>query len=363
MSWRQAAPWWSWALPALAWAALVLVPPDAAGGAGAAALLAVLVGSVFAAVHHAEVIAHRVGEPFGALVLAIAVTVIEVALIVSLMLASPDGKPTLARDTVFAAVIIVCNGIVGLCLLAGGARHHEQGFEVRGAASYLAVLITFATLTLVMPGFTTTAPGLLYSPSQMAFVSVASLALYAVFLFVQTVRHRDYFLPAAEQHDEEAHAAPPTTQQAGAAALLLLAALGAVVWLAKGLAPTLEAGVRALGAAQPAAIIGVVIAALVLLPESLAAVRAARLDRLQTSLNLALGSAMASIALTVPVVVAVSLWLGTPLVLGLGGKDMAFLALTLLVSTLTLGTGRTTVLQGAVHLVIMAAFVFLVVVP
>ena len=225
------------------------------------------------------------------------------------------------------------------------------------------MLITFATLTLVMPGFTTTAPGLLYSPSQMAFVSVASLALYAVFLFVQTVRHRDYFLPAAEQHDEEAHAAPPTTQQAGAAALLLLAALGAVVWLAKGLAPTLEAGVRALGAAQPAAIIGVVIAALVLLPESLAAVRAARLDRLQTSLNLALGSAMASIALTVPVVVAVSLWLGTPLVLGLGGKDMAFLALTLLVSTLTLGTGRTTVLQGAVHLVIMAAFVFLVVVP
>ena len=150
MSWRQAAPWWSWALPALAWAALVLVPPDAAGGAGAAALLAVLVGSVFAAVHHAEVIAHRVGEPFGALVLAMAVTVIEVALIVSLMLASPDGKPTLARDTVFAAVIIVCNGIVGLCLLAGGARHHEQGFEVRGAASYLAVLITFATLTLVM---------------------------------------------------------------------------------------------------------------------------------------------------------------------------------------------------------------------
>ena len=304
-------------LPTFTWAALVLVPPDAGGGASAATLLAVLIGSVFAAVHHAEVIAHRVGEPFGALVPAIAVTVIEVALIVSLMLASPDGKPTFARDTVFAAVIIVCNGIVGLCLLAGGARHHEQGFEVRGAASYLAVLITFATLTLVMPGFTTTAPGLLYSPSQIAFVSVPSLALYAVFLFVQTVRHCDYFLPAA---------------------------LGAVVWLAKGLAPTLEAGVRALGAAQPAAVIGVVIAALVLLPESLAAVQAARLDRLQTSLNLALGSAMASIALTVPAVVAASLWLGTLLVLGLGGKDMTFLGLTLLVSTLTLGTGRTTVL-------------------
>ena len=363
MSWRQAAPWWSWVLPALAWAALALVPPDAGSGAGAAALLAALVGSVFAAVHHAEVIAHRVGEPFGALVLAIAVTVIEVALIVSLMLAASDGKPTLARDTVFAAVIIVCNGIVGLCLLAGGARHHEQGFQAQGAASYLAVLITFATLTLVMPGFTTTAPGLLYSPSQMVFVSAASLALYGMFLFVQTVRHRDYFLPPAEERDEDAHAAPPTAAQAGVAALILPVALGAVVWLAKALAPTLEAGVHQLGVAQPAAVIGVVIAALVLLPESLAAVRAARLDRLQTSLNLALGSAMASIALTVPAVVAVSLWLGTPLVLGLGGKEVAFLGLTLLVSTLTLGTGRTTVLQGAVHLVIMAAFVFLVVVP
>lgn len=363
MTGRQAAPWWSWALPVLAWAALVLVRPDGAGGLGAAVLFAGLIGSVFAAVHHAEVIAHRVGEPFGALVLAIAVTVIEVALIVSLMLTAADGKPTLARDTVFAAIMIVCNGVVGLCIAVGGARHHEQGFQVSGAASYLAVLITFATLTLALPGFTTTAPGLLYSPAQMVFVSAASLGLYAVFLFVQTVRHRDYFLPAAQEGDEEAHAAPPTLRQAGVAALLLPLALGAVVWLAKGLAPTLEAGVRQLGAPQPAAVIGVVIAGLVLLPESLAAVRAARLNRLQTSLNLALGSAMASIALTVPVVVAVSLRLGTPLVLGLGGKELTFLALTLLVSTLTLGTGRTTVLQGAVHLVIMAAFAFLVVVP
>lgn len=356
-------PWWSWAVPVLAWVMLGLVSPKMLGGLGAAALFAALIGAVFAAVYHAEVIAHRVGEPFGTLVLAIAVTVIEVALIVSLMLSAEDAKPTLARDTVFAAVMIVCNGVVGLCILSGGARYREAGFQVRAAASYLAVLIVLATLVLVLPGYTTSLPGPAYTPWQLAFASVASVTLYGVFLFVQTVRHRDYFLPALSAEDEDAHAAPPTARQTLASALLLVVALGAVVWLAKSLAPSLEAGVRALGAPAPAAVVGVVVAALVLLPESLAALRAARIDRLQTSLNLALGSALASIALTIPAVTAVSLWLGEPLILGLGGKEEALLALTFLVSALTLGIGRATVLQGAVHLVIFAAFLFLVVVP
>jgi Ca2+:H+ antiporter len=356
---------WSWAVPALAWALLLVVPPGAAGGLGSLVLGAALLGAVFAAVHHAEVIAHKVGEPFGTLVLALAVTVIEVALIVSVMVSAPEPKPTLARDTVFAAVMIVLNGVVGLCILIGGARYGEAGFRVRASASYLAVLVVLATSTMVLPDFTLSVPGPLYTPAQLAFASAASLVLYGVFLFVQTVRHRDYFLPAVIEAaaDEGAHAAPPTPFRTLASSLLLPAALGAVVLLAKTLSGPLEAAVRAAGAPQPAAVVGVAVATLVLLPESLAAIRAARLNRLQTSLNLALGSALASIALTVPAVSAVSLWLGQPLILGLGEKELVLLAMTFLVSALTLGGGRATVLQGAVHLVVLALFLFLVVVP
>jgi Ca2+:H+ antiporter len=360
-----ATPWWSWVLPSLAWALLAL-PAVARATAPAAvldlALAAVLVGTVLAAVHHAEVVAHKLGEPYGTLVLALAVTVIEVALIVSIMISGGAAKAALARDTVFAAVIIVCNGIVGLCLLLGGARHHEQEYQVRGAAAYIAVLAALATLTLVLPNYTTTAAGPVYTRGQLVFVGLVSLALYGVFLFVQTSRHRDYFLSAAAAGHGDAHAAPPTTAATVLSGGLLLAALGAVVLLAKALAPALEAGVARVGA--PPAVVGVAIAALVLLPEGLAATRAARRDRLQTALNLALGSAVASIGLTIPAVAAVSVLLGQSLVLGLEAKETVLLGLTLLLAVLTLGTtGRTTVLQGAVHLVVFAVYLFLVFVP
>jgi Ca2+:H+ antiporter len=326
------------------------------------ALGAGLIACVLAAVHHAEVVAHRVGEPFGTLVLALAVTVIEVALIVSLMLAGGPATAALARDTVFAAVMIILNGIVGLCLLAGGTRHGEQAFGLYGVNASLATLATMAVLTLVLPNTTTSIAGPVYSSSQLALIAAASLVLYGAFVLVQTVRHRDYFLPEGEAaRDAEEHAALPSRRVATVSALLLLACLGAVVLLAKALAPTIERGVDVVGA--PKAVIGVVIAAIVLLPEGLAALRAARADRLQTSMNLALGSALASIGLTIPAVAVVSLATGWTLVLGLDLKAMVLLTLSLLVATLSLGTGRTTVLQGAVHLVIFAVYLFTTVVP
>ena len=359
-------PWWAWFWPLAAWAALAgaKVMGLNAWLAGAAAVA--LAATVFAAVYHAELVAHRVGEPFGTLVLAVAVTVIEVALVVSVMLGGGPEKAALARDTVFAAVMLVCNGVVGMCLLAGGVRHRAQGFQLQGASGALAVLTALTTLTLVLPNFTTTTPGPVFTPSQLAFVGVVSLVLYGVFVFVQTVRHPGDFLEdglenGPENGMEDLHDAPPSARAALLSAALLVVALVAVVGLAKSLSPAMEAGLAWAGAPKP--VIGVVIAALVLLPEALAALRAARANRLQTSLNLALGSALASIGLTIPAVAAVSVVLGTPLTLGLDQKEEVLLGLTLLVSVLTLGTGRTTVLQGAVHLVILAVFLFLAVVP
>jgi Ca2+:H+ antiporter len=353
-------PWWAITWPALAWAILLVTPFGDGGGVIAAAAGAALITTVFAAVYHAEVVAHRTGEPFGTLVLAIAVTVIEVALIISVMIAAPAEKTGLARDTVFAAVMIVCNGIVGLCLLWGGARHHEQGFQVLGASAALAVLAALTVLTLILPNVATSVPGPLFSTSQLVFAGIVSLVLYGGFVFVQTVRHRDYFLPV-DPDDEKAHAPPPSNRTAFVSAGLLLLSLVAVVGLAKSLTPTLEIGVRALDV--PKAVTGIVIAALVLMPEGLAALRAARANRLQTSLNLALGSALASIGLTIPAVAVVSIALHQPLELGLGEKDQVLLALTLFISVITLGTGRTTVLQGVVHLAIFTVFLFLALVP
>jgi Ca2+:H+ antiporter len=353
------APWWSWAWPLVAWFVLLLGFVLGSHGILDAVAGAALIATVFAAVYHAEIVAHRVGEPFGTIVLAVAVTVIEVALIVSLMLAPTADKAGLARDTVFAAVMIVCNGIVGLCLLAGGARHREQGFQVAAASAALAVLAAMTVLSLVLPEYTTSAPGPYFSKSQLIFAGVASLVLYGSFIFVQTVRHRDYFLPLDSGADE--HAAPPSDRAALISLGLLLACLVAVVGLAKSLTPMLEAGVAWLQA--PKAAVGVVIATLVLLPEGVSALKAARANRLQTSLNLALGSALATIGLTIPAVVAVSLLFNEPLALGLGPKDQLLLALTLFIGVITLGTGRTTVLQGIVHLAIFATFLFLSVVP
>ena len=353
-------PRWSIATPVVAGAVLALAWGRELPWPVLIGLAACLFASVTAAVHHAEVVAHRVGEPFGTLILAVAVTVIEVALIVSLMLSGGEASSTLPRDTVFAAVMIICNGIVGLCLLVGGIRHRVLEFRVEGTSPALAVLAALSTLTLILPVTTVTTPGPTFSPAQLVFAGVMSLALYGVFVFVQTVRHRDYFQPLGAG-DEDAHAEPPHAAIALASLGLLLLALVAVVGLAKTLAPAIEAGVRAANA--PAASVGVAIALLVLLPETWAAVRAAAVNRMQTSLNLALGSGLATIGLTIPTVAALSLWIDLPLALGLPPKEVVLLALTLLVAALTLGSGRATVLQAAVHMVLFAVFLFLAVFP
>ena len=354
-------PRWALLLPFAAAALLGAALALPMNGGIAAACAVALIGAVIAAVHHAEVVAHRVGEPFGTLVLAIAITVIEVALIVSMMLAGGEGKAELPRDTIFSAVMIICTGVVGICLLVGGLHHHEQSFQLDGANSALAALVAMAGLSLVLPSFTTSSSGGTYTVSQLAFVAISSLALWAVFVFVQTVRHRDYFLPPTNADDEDIHAKPPSNSRAWASFGLLLIGLVSVVGLAKQLSPTIEAAVAAAGA--PKAVIGIAIALLVLLPETWAAVRAARADRLQTSMNLALGSALASIGLTIPVVVVAAVLLDLPLVLGLAAKDLVLLLLTFIVGAITLGTGRTNLMQGAVHLVLFAAFLFLSLVP
>jgi Ca2+:H+ antiporter len=320
-----------------------------------------LVGAVLAAVHHAEVVAHRVGEPFGTLVLALAVTIIEVALIVSMMMSGGPAKAVLARDTVYSAVMIIVNGIVGLCLLLGGLRHREQAFRTEGAGPALAALVALSTLSLVLPTFTTTTPDHTYAPSQLAFAGVASLALWSVFVFVQTVRHRSYFLPPEGAGGEDVHAAPPTVREAWASFGLLLGSLVAVVGLGKVLSPSIEAGLAAAGAPPPA--LGIAISMIVLLPETWAAARAALANRLQTSMNLALGSGLATIGLTIPSVALASVLLGRPLVLGLDAKDLVLMALSFGVGTITLSTGRTNLMQGAVHLVLFATFLFLALVP
>jgi Ca2+:H+ antiporter len=329
------------------------------GAPFAAAEAFALITTVFAAVYHAEVVAHRVGEPFGTLVLALAVTIIEVALIVSMMITGGTDTAGLARDTVFAAVMIVCNGIIGLCLLVGAVRHREQSFQFQGAQAALSVLVAMTTLTLILPNVTSNAAGATFSSSQLVFAAIVSLILYGSFLFVQTVRHRDYFLPAVG--GEGAHALPPTNSIAIVSLGLLLVSLVVVVALAKALTPTLERGIAAVGA--PRSFAGIAIAGLVLLPEGLAAYRAATANRLQTSMNLALGSALATIGLTIPAVSSVSIVLRRPLTLGLDAKEELLLAVTLIICLLTIGTGRTTVLQGIVHLVLFAVFLFFAAVP
>jgi Ca2+:H+ antiporter len=321
----------------------------------------VLILAVLSAVHHAEVVAHRTGEPMGTLVLALAVTVIEVALILSFMLVGGADKATLARDTLFSAIMIICNGVVGLCLLVGGWRHTEQVFRVQGIGPTLAALLALSTLSLVLPTFTTSSSGGTYTASQLVFVALTSLALWGAFTFFQTIRHRDYFLPQDTPENAEAHAAPPSLGQTWASLLALLACLVAVVGLAKQLSPTIESTLRAWGA--PPTLVGIVIALLVLMPETLAALRAAQANRLQTSLNLALGSALASIGLTIPAVAMAAVWIGFPLTLGLDSKDLVLLTLTFMVGSITLAHGRTSMMQGAVHLVIFAAFLFLTLVP
>ena len=331
--------------------------PSVAGLGFAAAVLILLFGTVFAAVHHAEVIARRTGEPYGTLVLSMAVTIIEVAVIASIMLGEVEA-PALARDTVFAVIMIVCNGLVGVCILAGGLRYREQDFRTSGAGIYLSVLIVLATITLVLPNYTLAEPGPVYSVGQLEFVSGMTILLYLVFLYTQTMRHRNYFT-FGEEEDEKAGVI--SGRMLWLSVALLLLSLFAVVLLAKKFSVVIDAAVAAAGV--PPAVSGIVVAFLVLLPESLAAIAAARRNQLQRSINLALGSTLATIGLTIPAISATVIVLGKQLVLGLSPREMVLLVMTIVVSMLTFGTGRTNILSGLVHLVMFAVFLFTAFVP
>lgn len=357
---------WTVVVPLVALIALALTWGADTGPVLGLVLAAFLIGAVLAAVHHAEVVAHRIGEPYGSLVLAAAVTIIEVALIVELMASGGNEAATLARDTAFAALMITTNGIAGLSLLLGSHRYGVTLFHAEGSGAALATLTTLATLSLVLPTFTTSHGGQEFSPGQLAFAAVASLLLYLLFVFTQTVRHRDFFLPVAQKgqkalYEDESHADPPSAGKALRSLGLLLAALLAVVGLAEQESPAVDDLVSAAG--FPQSFVGVVIASLVLLPETLAAVRAARQGRIQISLNLAYGSAMASIGLTIPAIALASIWLKGPLVLGLGATQLVLFTVTVVISVLTVVPGRATRLQGEVHLVLLAAYVFLAIVP
>ena len=376
-------PWWqSWTVlaPPIALVVLVLTFGDHIPVWLAVLLAVVLGGAVLAAVHHAEVVAHRVGEPFGSLVLAVAVTVIEVALIVTLMISGESGADSLARDTVFAAVMITTNGIVGISLLTGALRFGVAVFNPEGTGAALATVAALSALSLVLPTFTSS-PGPEFSPPQLSFAALASIALYAMFVSTQTGRHRASFLPvptgaagapttatvppaesgASPASHEQGHQAAPSARAALLSLGLLLVALVDVVGLAKVLSHSIESAVKAAGA--PPSFVGVVIALLVLAPETLAAVRAARREQVQISLNLGYGSAMASIGLTIPSIAVATIWLKGPLLLGLGATQVVLLTLTVAVSILTVVPGRATRLQGGIHLVLLAAFVFLAIKP
>lgn len=353
-------PFWTIAVPVLAWIAYIS-PIDGLGIFYVIILTALLIGSVLAAVHHAEVVAHRVGEPYGTLLLALAITTIEVALIVSLMLTGGPETTALARDTVLAAVMIILTGMIGICLLVGGAKYREQEFSLSGVSVALVALIAITVLTLILPNYTTSTPGPVYSQLQLGFVAIISLVIYGAFVLTQTVRHRDFFLPPGADGNEDEHAAPPTQKTAWLSGVLLLVCLGIVVLLAKALAPDIEKAV--INAGAPKSLVGVIIAGVVLLPEGLAAFAAARKNRLQTSLNLALGSALASIGLTIPAVAIVSIITGMTITLGIDMKATVLLLLSLFTIMLSLATGKTNMLQGVVLLVIFATYLFTSIAP
>lgn len=335
-------------------------------------LILLLIGSVISSVHHAEVIAHKIGEPLGTLVLAVSVTVIEVGLIVSLMLAGGADASTYARDTIYAAIMIILTGIVGMSLLLGGIKHMEQKFVLKGISTALVALTSIITLTLILPNYTVSVEGPYFNKSQLIFISIVSVIVYITFVLVQTVRHRDYFLVSDEKEDkglsdldleesENIHLDPPNNLTAWVSFGLLIISLGIVILLGKALSPTIESMVKSIGA--PKALVGVIIAGVVLLPEAIAAIKAAAKNRLQTSLNLAFGSALASIGLTIPTIAIVSLITDMKITLGLNSLSTILLIISVFINTLSLSNGRTNILQGVVLLVLFATYLFTTVVP
>jgi Ca2+:H+ antiporter len=331
-----------------------------------AVLVALHIILVLVSVAHAEVIARRVGEPYGTLVLALAVTVIEVSLIITLMTSGSAPAETLARDSIFAVIMIVCNGVVGIALILDARKDQVVLFNEQGANALLGTVMAIAVLALVMPSFTSSSQGPTFTGAQLAFSAISAAVMYSLFVYVQSGRHRWMFLSpealAAESGDSTAHVEPHEPRKGQLEGLdvrivLLLVSLAGVVGLAKTLAPRIEDVADWAGA--PRSFVGVVIALLVLFPESIAAFRAASQGEMQTSLNLSLGSALASIGLTIPAIAIASIWIDAPITLGLGPKEIVFLAITAVLSILTFGSGRATVIQAAQHLLVFSAFLFL----
>ncbi|WP_031529835.1 calcium:proton antiporter [Dyadobacter crusticola] len=346
---------WTYISPLFAWF-FYLVLPTEAGFFVTLLAVAALIAGVLSAVHHAEVVAHKVGEPYGTIILAIAVTLLEASIIVSLMLTGGIGAETYARDTLFAAVMIILNGILGISMFVGALKFKEQSFETKSVTIALVSLVSILVLTLVLPNFTTSRAGPSYSAPQLIATGVCCLVIYGSFLFTQTIRHRKYFLAGVTGEEKSV-----TTAESFVSLVLLLVCLGVVILLAKNLSPVIEAGVIAAG--LPTALVGVAIAAVILLPEGIAAIRAARRNQYQTSINLALGSALASIGLSIPTVVIVCTLMDLPLVLGLDMKSMVLLVLSVFTVMLSLNKGQTNSLYAIVLLVNLMMYIFTIVFP
>lgn len=345
---------------ALTWLALQWrTPPSEGLGSGLMFLwlLVVMIWGASGVLHHAEAVAERLGEPLGTLVLTLAVVGIEVALIASVMV-SGDGNPTLARDTMFAVVMIVLNFLTGLSLLLGALKFGEQNYNLAGARSFLSVLMPLSVFSLILPAYTTSSWAPTFTNFQALFFSIITISLYGLFLLMQTVRHRGYFTePEEPKVPEHGHATYATWLHT----VLMLATLLPIVLLSKTLAKYVDSGLDRLG--LPAALGGVLIAMIVLVPEGSSAVKAARRNRLQRAINLCLGAALSTIGLTVPVALGIGAWLGQEVVLGLSPVNQIILSLSLLTATLTFGTVRTNVLHGCVHIVIFLAFLALIFAP
>jgi Ca2+:H+ antiporter len=319
-------------------------------------LFGAILGSIFSVVRHADHVAMRLGEPYGTLILTLAVTAIEVIAISTVMLHG-ENNPTLARDTIFAVVMIILNGMVGLSLLAGGWRHREQQYNFQGANAYLSVIIPLATLSLLLPDFTVTTPGPTLSLAQETFLAVMTVALYGTFLSIQTDRHRKFFV-IGEVEEPAREASDSTARPTWAHASLLVAYMAPVVFLAKQMATPMDYLIETVHA--PTALGGIIIATLVATPEAIAAVRAAQANRLQRSVNIVLGSVLATIGLTVPTMIVISHVTGKAIYLGLQNSGLVLLPLTLIVAVVTFASGRTNILQGLVHLLLFATYIVLV---
>jgi len=348
---------WTTIIPTLGW---ILLFTGLIHDSGIFQIMAslLLILSVMSAVHHSEVIAQRVGEPYGTIILAVAITIIEVSIIISLMVLGGEEAVSLARDTVYSATMLILNGIVGLCLFIGGLKHHVQTFSKHSVTIALVSLISILIFTLVFPTFTNSIEGPYYSTPQLVFVSIACLIIYFSFVFAQTTRYRAYFLSVA---DEEEHDGTISNKVFVISLLFLVISLGIVVLLAKTLSPKIESIV--IGNNLPKRLVGVIIAAIILLPEGVAAIIAAKKNKLQSSLNLALGSALASIGLTIPCVAVVCIINDMKIILGLDIISIILLGLSVFTVMLSLSSGRSNIVYGVVLLVNLMAFIFLIIFP